>query len=1571
MASARNLVRGACVLFGKERLDEHVQANGEQCKQRLSSWRQCLALALLLVSGTAALAAQTFQAQPALAFTKLYQGNDPNPQLVTVASTAGEFSFGASAQTSSGGSWLSVNAPNCCRTPEALTVSVTPNAALAPGTYNGTVTLTSGNQVLTVPVSLIIEQRSAAFFNSMAGGLTFSSHTNGAAPPAQAIDVTNGGSGDLPWTASASTADGGAWLTFATSSGTAPARLQVAVNKGRLPNGGRIAGTFTGQVLLRSGTSRVTIPVTVFVGDAVFQQINPLLFNQAYGAASGTVPAAQVVTVASAGDEFGFGYEIPPVAAKWLSVSAPNCCTTPEALTVSVTPDATMPAGIYVAEIILKSASSATKASVISITLTSAPPEATFFDATPGELTFSLARNGVAPPSQLLPIRNGGSGTLQWTASATTADNGGWLVLSATSGTGDTMLEVSVDPSKLPENVSVAGTYTGQVLLRTGTDTATVPVTVQVGDAVFEQVNPLYFNKTYKSDSNPTAQVITVASTGDNFGFSAQAVSVTGGDWLKVSAPNCCTTPEALTVTVTPDSKLAAGTYFAEIIIKSASSATKSSVVPVTLTVAPSNTAYFGATPGQLTFSFVTKQAAPPRQAVEVRNDGSGTLNWTAQATTSDGGSWLNLSTGGGTAPSTLSVGIDPTRLPDGGQVAGTYTGMVLLRSDTSTASIPVSVTVGSAVFAQNNPLYFTKVYKSMNTPAAQVITVASTGDELGFSAVTVSGSGGDWLKVSAPNCCTTPEALTVTVAPDGNLAAGTYTAEIIVTSASSATQSSVIPVTLTIAPLAAASFDAVQGSLTFSATPGSTGTPAQSIAIRNAGAGTLNWTAMATTADSGTWLSLSANSGTAPTSLQVSVDPAYLPQHGSIAGTYTGQVLLRTDGDAVSIPVSVTIGASVFTPLPALTFSKPVQGADPAAQVLNVASAGSNFGFSATAVSATGGDWLHVNAPNCCTTPEALTVTVTPDVKLPAGTYFAEIILKSASSANQASVIPVTLLVGTTPPPPPATATPVFTLAGGTYTAAQTVTLTDATSGAVIHYTTDGSAPTASSPVYTGALTLSATQTVQAVALASGSSLSGVASATYTFATPSTDVSAITFGDQALSTASAARVVNFINSGANVLSGISAMVTGANASDFRVSSACGTTVAANSSCALSLTFTPAGNGPRMAMLTVAYNGIGSPRTVQLSGNGVAYASQLSLTPSLGNVTYGQALSVTAQLSGSPAPGGNLTYRVDTGAVQTAALASGHAILELGVLAAGAHTLSVGYSGDGTYGPTSQTLNVTVAPATLTVIADNLSRSYRAANPSLTYRVSGFVNGDSGNVVSGSAILATAASATSPFGAYAINFTTQALTALNYVFHYLPGTLTITPAAQTITFPALPAVAIYGQDGPFTLSATADSGLPITYTVSGPASLSGTVLTLTGAGTVTVMATQPGDGKYNAAAPVTQTITVSSAPSSGPPDLVTTAGVSRQSDGSYLVTLVVLNLGKGPATSVTLTSATVGSASTSPFPYVLGDIAPGKYASVTVTLPASAGTTGARVVGRIGGTYTGGTFGGSIRLTLP
>ena len=77
-----------------------------------------------------------------------------------------------------------------------------------------------------------------------------------------------------------------------------------------------------------------------------------------------------------------------------------------------------------------------------------------------------------------------------------------------------------------------------------------------------------------------------------------------------------------------------------------------------------------------------------------------------------------------------------------------------------------------------------------------------------------------------------------------------------------------------------------------------STPPPSQPLEIRNAGTGTLNWTATVTTSDGGAWLSISSTSGTAPSVPQVSVNPANIAGAGLVAGTFTGQIALETSGN-------------------------------------------------------------------------------------------------------------------------------------------------------------------------------------------------------------------------------------------------------------------------------------------------------------------------------------------------------------------------------------------------------------------------------------------------------------------------------------------------------------------------------------------------------------------------------------------------------------------------------------------------------------------------------------------------
>lgn len=81
----------------------------------------------------------------------------------------------------------------------------------------------------------------------------------------------------------------------------------------------------------------------------------------------------------------------------------------------------------------------------------------------------------------------------------------------------------------------------------------------------------------------------------------------------------------------------------------------------------------------------------------------------------------------------------------------------------------------------------------------------------------------------------------------------------------------------------------------------------------------------------------------------------------------------------------------------------------------------------------------------------------------------------------------------------PVTTATPVFSPGAGTYATVQSVAISDATAGATIYFTTDGSAPTTNSTQYSGPIPVNATETIQAMATSPNNANSAVASATYT----------------------------------------------------------------------------------------------------------------------------------------------------------------------------------------------------------------------------------------------------------------------------------------------------------------------------------------------------------------------------------------------------------------------------------------------------------------------------------------
>ncbi len=121
------------------------------------------------------------------------------------------------------------------------------------------------------------------------------------------------------------------------------------------------------------------------------------------------------------------------------------------------------------------------------------------------------------------------------------------------------------------------------------------------------------------------------------------------------------------------------------------------------------------------------------------------------------------------------------------------------------------------------------------------------------------------------------------------------------------------------------------------------------------------------------------------------------------------------------------------------------------------------------------------------------LTTTSYTDAAVVNGTtYFYKVSATNAAGESAQSVeASETPIIGTA-------ATPIITPNGGSFFGKATVTITDATPSATLYYTTNGSTPTTSSTLYTGAITLLASATIKAKAFASGYADSAVASATF-----------------------------------------------------------------------------------------------------------------------------------------------------------------------------------------------------------------------------------------------------------------------------------------------------------------------------------------------------------------------------------------------------------------------------------------------------------------------------------------
>lgn len=186
----------------------------------------------------------------------------------------------------------------------------------------------------------------------------------------------------------------------------------------------------------------------------------------------------------------------------------------------------------------------------------------------------------------------------------------------------------------------------------------------------------------------------------------------------------------------------------------------------------------------------------------------------------------------------------------------------------------------------------------------------------------------------------------------------------------------------------------------------------------------------------------------------------------------------------------------------------------------------------------------------------------------------------------------------------------------------------------------------------------------------------------------------------------------------------------------------------------------------------------------------VAFSTSTTVTSDFAPAIYGQAVTftaVTAASDGSGTPTGSVQFQIESvNFGEPVVLVNGLAQITAS-LPAGNYEISASYaSNDPQFnGSVADSFLQVVNPAPLTIAAVNQTKVYGAPLPPLTVTYSGFVNGETSDVLTTPPTATTTAAATSHVGSYPI--TATGAVAANYAIIYTPGELAVTAATLTIT----------------------------------------------------------------------------------------------------------------------------------------------------------------------------------------
>jgi hypothetical protein len=460
--------------------------------------------------------------------------------------------------------------------------------------------------------------------------------------------------------------------------------------------------------------------------------------------------------------------------------------------------------------------------------------------------------------------------------------------------------------------------------------------------------------------------------------------------------------------------------------------------------------------------TLVAEQGGQASQQFTVTNAGTGTMAWTASASTLSGGNWLSVSPASGTESASGSHAVTVTVSP-GGLAVGDYLGAVTVTATTTGTSgspkvINIRLTVTRAIpVLQASPGQFLFTATSGgSSPVPQTLSISNGGSS--YSSLTWSITHDmPWLTVTPSTSGTGSATLTV-AASTGTLSPTTYTGTIRIDGYGATGSPKPIAVTFTVNPPEPALGVSPQA-LSFGATVGGSSPASQSFTVSNTGGGNLLWSA--SVASTGNWLSVTPTAGMVGGGMNMPVT-VNVNSAGLAAGTYTGTVTVTSNNAAAgtspkTVSVTLTVGQPILQVSSYSFYFSANQGTSPPAQRFTI----SNGGTGDLAWTITKNQpWLSVDRASGTGNAD-VNVNVDTSTLSPSTDYYVGTITVSSSNAIASSTpknIIVYLMV--TSPSTLLSVSPnslrFDVTQGGTTTIGKTFTVTDNGGGSTVWYLYD-----------------------------------------------------------------------------------------------------------------------------------------------------------------------------------------------------------------------------------------------------------------------------------------------------------------------------------------------------------------------------------------------------------------------------------------------------------------------------------------------------------------------------------